>query len=71
VKKGDVLKVLERHKMLTLALERKITQREAALFPIPKDWQGGLKRQKVISIVSSTNALIPHQTGYQRISGIR
>jgi len=30
VKKGDVLKVLERHKMLTLALERKITKAEAA-----------------------------------------
>jgi hypothetical protein len=29
VKKGDVLKVLERHKMLTLALEREITQAEA------------------------------------------
>lgn len=30
MKKGDVLKVLERHKMLTLTLERKITQAEAA-----------------------------------------
>lgn len=30
MKKGDVLKVLERHKMLTLALEREITQAEAA-----------------------------------------
>ena len=30
MKKGEVLKVLERHKMLTLALERKITQKEAA-----------------------------------------
>jgi len=30
VKKGDLLKVLERHKILILALERKITQKEAA-----------------------------------------
>jgi hypothetical protein len=30
VKKGDVLKVLERYEMLTLAIERRITQREAA-----------------------------------------
>ena len=30
MKKGDVLKVLERHKMLTLALEREIAQAEAA-----------------------------------------
>jgi transposase len=28
--KGELLKALERHKMLTLALERKITQKEAA-----------------------------------------
>ena len=30
MKKGDWLKVLERHKMLTLAKERRITQRQAA-----------------------------------------
>jgi transposase InsO family protein len=30
MKKGGLLKVLERHKMLTLALERKITQKESA-----------------------------------------
>ena len=30
VKKGDWLKVLERHKVLTLARERRITQRQAA-----------------------------------------
>lgn len=30
MKKGEVLKVLERHKMLTLVLERKVTQRDAA-----------------------------------------
>ncbi|MGQ9546013.1 MAG: hypothetical protein ACUVTR_02460 [Dehalococcoidia bacterium] len=29
MKKGEVLKVLERHKMLTLVLERKVTQRDA------------------------------------------
>ena len=31
MKKGDWLKVLERHKMLTPAKERRITQRQAAL----------------------------------------
>ena len=30
MKKGDVLKALGRHRMLTLAMERSITQREAA-----------------------------------------
>ncbi len=30
MKKGDVLKLLERHKMLTFALEREITQAKAA-----------------------------------------
>lgn len=30
MKKGDVLEVLGRHRMLTLAMERRITQREAA-----------------------------------------
>jgi len=29
IKKGDVLKVLERHGMLTLAMQRQIIQREA------------------------------------------
>ncbi len=30
MKKGEVLKVLKRHQMLTLAMQRRITQREAA-----------------------------------------
>jgi len=30
MKKGDVLKVLERHRMLSLAMQRQIIQREAA-----------------------------------------
>jgi hypothetical protein len=72
VKKGDMLKVLERHKMLILALGREITQAEAARelrlsLPYTKKLIKRLKEAEGGTRLCSTGAIILLQRGCLRI----